>query len=222
MNNLLQLKGTFEQASSNSRPGAPNLPSGKSVKISQLKHLQKNLIELKKFWSKENIVSGALVSVFYNKVAAKSNRMQGLLSKSNITANSSIVGARFTKDESPKHIITHYVSMELIDESIERLEKCIGLLNEKFGGTITHDIIKQINLKQIAFAPVEIVKTNFLKVIVDAFYIEKFDVLVDDKPTNLLPLKVKLKIVCFPAKWNEDNHDLDKYRIKCFEDLLNV
>lgn len=50
---------------------------------------------------------------------------------------------------------------------------------------------------------------------------ENIDVLVDDKPTNLLPLKDKLKIVCFPAKWNEDNHDLDKYRIKCFEDLLN-
>lgn len=51
---------------------------------------------------------------------------------------------------------------------------------------------------------------------------ENIDVLVDDKPTNLLPLKDKLKIVCFPAKWNEDNHHLDKYRIKCFEDLLNV
>lgn len=179
MNNLLQLKGSFEQASSNSRPGAPNLPAGKSVEVSQLKKLRKNLVELKKFWSKENIVSGALVSVFYNKVAAKSNRMQGLLSKSNITANSSIVGARFTKDESPKHIITHYVSIEIIDESIERLDRCISLLNEKFNGTITHEVIKKINLKQIPFAPINIAKTNFLKIIVDAFYIEKFDVLVD-------------------------------------------
>ena len=49
MNNLLQLKGTFEQASRSSRPGAPNLPAGKSVKVSHLKQLQKNLIELKKF-----------------------------------------------------------------------------------------------------------------------------------------------------------------------------
>ena len=180
MNNLLQLKGAFEQASSNSRPGASNLPTGKSVKVSHLKKLQKDLVELKKFWSKENIVSGALISVYYNKVAAKSNRIQGLLSKSNITANSSIVGARFTRDESPKHIITHYVSIEIIDESIERLNRCINLLNEKFDGTITHDVIKKINSKQIAFVPVKIAKTDFLKVIVDAFYIEKFDVLVDD------------------------------------------
>ena len=48
MNNLLQLKGTFEQASSNSKPGAPKLPAGKSVKVSQLEQLKKNLLELKK------------------------------------------------------------------------------------------------------------------------------------------------------------------------------
>lgn len=180
MNNLLQLKGTFEQASSNSKPGAPNLPSGKSVKISQLEKLHKNLFELRKFWSRENIFSGALISVYYNKVAAKSNRIQGLLSKGSITANSSIVGARFTNDESPKHIITHYVPIEIIDQSIERLNICINILNKKFDGIITHDIIKKINSKQIAFAPSKIAKTNFLRVIVDAFYVEKFDVLVDD------------------------------------------
>jgi len=104
-----------------------------------------------------------LISVYYNKVAAKSNRIQGLLSKGSITANSAIVGAKFTNDESPKHIITHYVSIEIIDESIERLNICIDILNKKFYGTITHDIIEKINSKQIAFASSKIAKTNFLK-----------------------------------------------------------
>lgn len=180
MNNLLQLKGAFEQASSDSKPGAPNLPAGKSVKVSQLEYLRRNFVELQRFWSKENIFPGALISVYYNKIAAKSNRLQGLLCNGSITANRSIVGARFSSDESPKHIITHYVPMEIIHESIERLNICIDILNEKFGGIITHDIIKKINLKQTAFAPQTIAKTNFLKVIVDAFYVEKFDVLVDD------------------------------------------
>ena len=180
MNNLLQLKGTFEQASSNQQPGAPNLPAGKSVKVSHMEQIRKNFIELKKFWSKENIFCGALISVYYNKVAAKSNRIQGLLSKGSITANSTIVGARFINDESPKHIITHYVSIDIIDESIERLNTCINILNKRFDGIITHDIIKKINSKQIAFAPSEIAKTNFLKVIVDTFYVEKVDVLVDN------------------------------------------
>ena len=180
MNSLLQLKGPFVQASSNLQPGAPNLPAGKIVKVAQLEKIQNNLKELRGFWSKESIFSGALISVYYNKVAAKSNRIQGLLSRSSNTANSSIVGARFTNDESPKHIITHYVAIEIIDESIERLNVCIDILNKRFDGTISHDIIKKINSKQIAFATSKIAKTNFLKVIVDAFYVEKFGILVDD------------------------------------------
>jgi len=184
MNHLLHLKGTFEQASNKSQPGAPNLPAGKLVNAGQLEQLQKKLVELKRFWSSESIFPGALISVYYTKVAAKSNRIQGLLSKGAITANSSIVGARFTNDESPKHIITHYVSLEMIDESIERLNLCIAILNEKFDGEISHDIINKINSKQIAFTPSKIAKTNFLKVIVDSFYVEKIDILVDDINLN--------------------------------------
>lgn len=180
MNNLLQLKGTFEQASRSSPQGPPNLPAGKSVKAPQLEHLLKNLVELKTFWSKENIFSGALISVYYNKVAAKSNRIQGLLSKGSNTANSSIVGARFTNDKSPKHIITHYVPIEKIDESITRLNICINIINKKYDGIITHDIIEKINFNKISFDSSNIAKTNFIKVIVDAYYVEKFDVLVDD------------------------------------------
>lgn len=180
MNNLLQLKGRFEQASSSSRPGAPNLPSGKSIEVSQLEKLQNDLIKLRKFWINESLFSGALISVYYNKVAAKSNRIKGLLAIGSITANSSIVGARFTNDDSPKHIITHYVSIETIDESLQRLEACIHILNESFDGIITHQIIKKINSKQLNFTPSKIAKTNFLRVIVDAFYVEKFDILVDD------------------------------------------
>lgn len=104
---------------------------------------------------------------------------QCLLAKGSTTANSSIVGARFTKEDSPKHIITHYVDMDVIDESIERLSECIEILNRKFNGVISHDIIKKINSKQIAFTSTKIAKTNFLRVIVDAYYVEKFDVLVD-------------------------------------------
>lgn len=179
MNNLLQLKGIFEQASSNSTPGAPNLPAGKSVKVSQLENLRNDLIRLKQFWSQESIFEGALISVYYNKVAAKSNRIQGLLTKGIETANKSIVGARFANNDSPKHIITHYVSMEIIDESILRLNKCIELMNKRFNNLINHDTIKKVNLNQITFKSSSIAKTNFIKVIVDAYYVEKFDILVD-------------------------------------------
>ena len=181
MNKLLQLKGTFEQASSNFRPGPPNLPAGKSLEVSKLEKLKKDLVELKKVWSQENILPGVLISVYYNKVAAKSNRIKGLLAKGNKnTANSSIVGARFNEDSSPKHIITHYVSKEILDESIVRLDLSIQVLKEKFGGSISHANITKINSNDENFPSSKIAKTNFVKVIVDAFYVEKFGILVDD------------------------------------------
>lgn len=179
MNNLLQLKGPFEQAAREKSPIISNLPAGKSVKVSQLEKLRNDLVELKRFWSKESIFDGALISVYYNKVAAKSNRIRGLLANGSSSANSSIVGARFTDDGSPKHIITHYVSFGIIDESIERLDQCIDLLNKRYNGAISHETIKKINMKELPFVSPNIVKTNFLKVIVDAYYVEKFDILVD-------------------------------------------
>ncbi|RDU24183.1 S8 family peptidase [Anaerosacchariphilus polymeriproducens] len=181
MNNVLQLKGTFEQAPNNSKPGPPNLPSGKVVKVTKLKKLCNDLIELKKYWEKDTLFSGALISVYYNKVAAKSNRINGLLTKGNISANSTIVGARFSESKSPKHIITHYLTIELIEESIIRLQSCLQILNHTFGGEINCDTIKKINMKQIVFNPTEIAKTNFLKVIVDSYYVEKFGILVDEQ-----------------------------------------
>ncbi|MGV8153446.1 MAG: S8 family peptidase [Alkaliphilus sp.] len=179
MNNLLQLKGRFGQAKSNSKPGPSNLPSGKSVNVARLEGLYKNLIVLREFWINEEIIPGALVSVYYNKVAAKSNRIQGLLSKSKMTANSSIVGARFTDGASPKHIITHYVQIELIDLSIKHLELCIKVLNTEFNGEITHNIISDLNNKSIFLKTNDIARTKFVRVIVDSYYVEKFDILVD-------------------------------------------
>ena len=127
MNNLLQLKGRFEQRSSVNRPGALNLPKNQSVSTSKLQGLLKNLVELQKYWQGQVLLSGALITVYYNKVAAKSNRLQSLLGNSSNVPNKSIVGAKFSLDNSPKHIITHYVSRQILNESVERLRICIEI-----------------------------------------------------------------------------------------------
>lgn len=180
MNNLLQLKGRFEQASSPNRPGAPNLPTGQSLHVTKLESLLKNLIELQEYWKSQSLLPGALISVYYIKVAAKSNRLQALLGNGLHTPNSSIVGAKFSLDGSPKHIITHYVPLKIVIESIKQLNVCIGILNQQFNGEINHDIIDKINTKKIPFSPQTIAKTNFLKVVRDAYYVEKFDISIED------------------------------------------
>ncbi len=177
MNNLLQLKGRFEQATSPNRPGAPNLPAGKSIEVSRLENLLVNLNELKRYWRNENLLPGALITAYYNKIAAKSNRLRALLGNSSISPNSSIVGAKFSSDTSPKHIITHYVSLEILNESILRLRNCIDILNSQFNGEIDHETIKQINSGVIPYSHSTIAKTNFLLVVIDAFFVDKFDVL---------------------------------------------
>lgn len=181
MNNLLQLKGRFEQASSTSKPGAPNLPAGKSINVSKLDDLLKNLIELQKYWKSQTLLPGALITVHYNKIAAKSNRLQALLGNSSNTPNKSIVGAKFSLEGSPKHIITHYVPLRILNESIKQLTNCIDILNQQFNGEIDHNTIDKINKKDIPYTHQTIIaKTNFLKVIVDAYYVEKFDVSIED------------------------------------------
>lgn len=46
------------------------------------------------------------------------------------------------------------------------------------------------------------------------------DILIDDKAENLLALKDKITVYCFPTVWNEDDRELDMYRIEGFEDLI--
>ncbi|MDY0050981.1 MAG: S8 family peptidase [Aliarcobacter sp.] len=181
MNNLLELKGRFEQASrSIDGFGAPNLPSGQSINVSKLQDLLKNLKELKEYWKGQNLLPGTLISVHYIKVAAKSNRIQTLLGNNSNRPNNSIVGAKFSLDTSPKHIITHYISRDILNESIQKLTDSINILNQQFNGEIDCGTIDKINQKKIPYTHKTISKTNFLNVIVDAYYVEKFDISIDD------------------------------------------
>ena len=181
MNNLLQLKGRFEQKSSTNRPGSPNLPTGQSVNVSHLEKLQKNLYELQNYWQNQTLLSGALITVYYKKVAAKSNRLQVVLGDSKNRPNSSVVGAKFSLDGSPKHIITHYVSLDILNKSIELLKEAIYILKHRFNDEINHETISKINSKKIPYPnDVSMPKTTFLQIIKETFYVDKFDVSIDD------------------------------------------
>ena len=51
MNELLQLKGRFEQKSSSGRPGSPKLLANQIVSEKKILKLKKELEELKEYWS---------------------------------------------------------------------------------------------------------------------------------------------------------------------------
>lgn len=178
MNDLLKIKATFEQAKFNNYNfSMPILKTNSTVMSSDLINRKEDLERLLEYWSKQDILEGALISVYYIKLAAKSNRIKCLLSKgSKITSNSSIVGVRYSKTDNLKHIITHYVSLDTIKHSIKLLEDSIKILNDKFNGIITDEIMVNIKEKKISFKPTTISKTNFCQIIVDCYYVESFNI----------------------------------------------
>ena len=186
MNDLLNLKGTFQQENRNSRPGPPSLPANTKVSVQHMKKLLDDLLILRDYWSKEKVITGALISVQYIDVIAKSRRISGFLSKGSVTANSSVVGAKFADVTTPeniiarKHIITHYVPLIILEESIKKLSSSIGIVENTFDGVISAEIVKKINEKTIDFKPVGIAKTAFLEIIVDCHYVEKFFISQED------------------------------------------
>ena len=129
VNSILQLKGRFEQRPNGSRPGSPKLPKGKSVSALHLYELAKQLEIILEYWKNNTDINGALVSVHYKHIVAKSNRLKILLAESSKSPTESIRGVKFvwepdeTGKEIQKHVFTHFISLKAIEKSIEVLKQ---------------------------------------------------------------------------------------------------
>ena len=184
MNEILQLKGRFEQRDSANKPGPANIPKGKNVSLSHLLELKQNLQDVIKFWAKEKLAINPLVSVYYNDVIAKSNRIKGILGNGNQQNNSSIVGAKFTKGQHKKHIITHCVSDKTLSEAIYFIGEVADIVRDNFGKSITYENISDINENKynhifLTNKSVEISKTRFVNIVVDAYHVDRIGVETD-------------------------------------------
>lgn len=174
MNDILQLKGQFQQKESSSRPGASNLPKKASVEVIHLEKIRKEMSEVLEYWKQDKILNDALVSVLYTKIAAKSNRIKGLLKCGNNVPNYFIVGAKFAGTEKKQHLITYCIKIELLQKSIVTLDKCINILHSEFNGKITCEDVEEINSNLRTYDTSIIAKSNFVNIIVDSFYVDKF------------------------------------------------
>ena len=176
MNNVLELRGKrFIQASKTGSGGGASMNSKKIVTREQLLRLIKSISQIKEFWKQEKRpFEGILISVHYNKIVAKSNRIAGLFKGKD--SNYAIVGAKFNKGKT-KHIITYFLDMEDLDESIELLLKTSDIIKVKFQNGIdkvTFDDRKKIDI--IPFSRFSITKSTFKQVVADVSYIEDFEV----------------------------------------------
>ena len=175
MNDVLALKGRFEQQQNPSRPGAPKLPENSTVLASKLLSLANDLDEMKAFWKTQSLFPQMLISAYYRKVAAKSNRLRGFFERGSEGPNYRIVGAKF--GEGPRHIITYFVTEEDVNQSISAARAAAEILEKYFDGQITSDVFNsKKSVSSIDFSRYSMSKTKFQKFIVDAWYVNRFDV----------------------------------------------
>lgn len=176
LNNILELKGKrFIQASKTNPNSGVSMNGKKIVTEKQLLFLKNRLEEIKNFWKNEKKpFEGALISVYYNKIVAKSNRIGGLFKGDK--SNFAVVGAKFNKEKT-KHIITYFLSIQDIENSISLLSKALTLIKAEFNEGISQSIFENKDIfNKIDFKKFNIKKTSFKNVIADASYIEDFQV----------------------------------------------
>lgn len=178
MNNILQLKGQFEQQRARNAVAVRNLPRNQQVEASHISDLINSLNNVLHYWKEHTLIKGALVSVYYYKVVAKSNRIKGMLVKGSEDPNDSIRGSKFsgTDPNNLKHIFIHYTSLNIIEETIRRLQIAHKIISDDFNGHIAYNDIEKLNKKEITFKNPDLKISNFINVVVDSYYVEGFGI----------------------------------------------
>ena len=97
MNSILQLKGRFEKRKNDVQFGIPKLPVNTKVTSEHMRQLKLQLMDVMSFWQKNTEIKGALVSVHYIRIIAKSNRLRRLLGDTGKKPADSICGAKFSE-----------------------------------------------------------------------------------------------------------------------------
>ena len=176
MNNVLELKGKrFVQAAKNVSGGGPSMNSKVTVTSEKINQLISKLCQIREFWLHEKRpFAGVIVSIYYNKIVAKSNRVAGIFKGKD--SNYAIVGAKFNAEKT-KHIITYFLSIEDLENSIEQLK----IVNQVLGYTFSEGITKKIfddneQFEKINFENYSLSKSMFKQIVADVSYIDTFEV----------------------------------------------
>lgn len=194
MNKVLELKGKFNQAPNPSRPGPSTLPKGGEVSVYDIERLIQSLDGVLGYWTKENRLFKPLVSIYYKDIMAKSNRMSAILADGAVP-NTTIVGAKFSDEIQPKHIITHCINIQTFDRGLKQLKKVDSILKNEFDSTLsahemdilnnntqrlkrnlTADELSRKREQEKVLSAHELSKSLFCRIIRDAFYIDHFGV----------------------------------------------
>lgn len=173
LNNILKLRPIIRDRSHPRVAPKPNLKANRRVEYDKLIVFIEELERIKEYWLENKFVNGALVGIYYDSIVPKSGRVQLLFKKGYKESSEGIVGAKFSDEKNLKHIITHFVSIESLEETIELIYLASIVLKVEFNAIIKkEDFSKEWSIN---FNKYKLTQNKFKQIIVDLSLILKFD-----------------------------------------------
>ncbi len=173
MNDIIELKGTFLSRKNKNVPSYPKLPSQAKVNANHVHQLIQDLKVILNKWENDTLIDGALISVHYIQVVAKSNRIKAIF----LDKNDSICGSKFeTIDNKINHVFTHYMSLNELEKAIVKLEIAYDILLHQFNGEMNQSKMESIHNNKNQYNFKDISLTMFMQLIVDSYYVRRFNI----------------------------------------------
>lgn len=178
MNPLLQVKLRFSNEPNTQRPNSRNLRSTAETSTEKIDALIENLRAVLRYYrNTPKILNNILIDVNYNDIIAKSNRIQRLLKPMRKKPNDLVVGARFSDapDGEETHIITYYVDIGTVENTIRELEISRTFLSDRLNGKATAKNFKKPGC-DIQYGGYGLKEDELRNVIIDCSVVKSFSV----------------------------------------------
>ncbi|WP_159560522.1 S8 family peptidase [Streptococcus halichoeri] len=180
MNTLLTLRGkSFTQKSRPPGPVMTKIPKDSSITLDHLQALHSSLKAVETYWQTNTLIDGVLISVYYNRIVAKSNRVGGYFHVGGLDSapNETIVGAKFNEAKN-SHIITHYISKNTLKKTLAYSEKVVTIFADYFADSaMTSEMFCDAStFDHIDFSKYGLAKSRFKTFLRDSCYLKAFGV----------------------------------------------
>ena len=186
-NNILSLSKKFKFKKRTPSLFGISIYESKVIRLEDIKNLKLSLINVQQFWSNVDILNGdCLISVYSKTIIAKSNRIKELFRFKGCHINQLIVGARFgNKDDYSYHIFTYLLNRNKISDCIDKLNELEKDFKNLFGDSVSKKDLEAFkNDKSIVFNSSYYSKNQFIQLICELSYINRFDTYFCDEEIN--------------------------------------
>lgn len=176
MNKILEITKRLSSSPNRGGGGISRIPDKSELTSTKVRRLSSEVQSVLSYWEKRGEINGALISVHYNKIVAKSRRISRILKDGSIFPNQSIRGAKFACDQQNNmyHVFTHFVSLSALRSTIKELSYLADFLDAHYQGTIRG--ADQGGLKRHVTSKSLMSSSALIQIINDCFYVKYFNV----------------------------------------------